>query len=461
MDARPFRLALAVFCFAVTPVFCQEAAFESVVTSERSLDDLYRDLDALSQQVERLQAEQSAMAVPSPAAAPPAAKTFPSVKLTGFFQADTAWFSQDALNQITPAAGVPIGDLQDGADFRRARLAAVGDLTSNTSYMLEMDFAFLGRPSFMDVWVDVKDTFAPGTLRIGHWRQPFSMDALTSVKDLTFFERALPFAFLPFRQIGAEFYGENSRWDGTYGVSVFRFPTDPFGGNVGDNGGYGMATRWTWVPWASRDDSRLLHLGVGYTFTDPSSDVVRFRNTPEIFVSETGGSDILPPGVLPFITFFVDTGPIPTQNVNHFGAELAGILGPLHVQSEAMFVDVRQLDGSSNAFWGAYAQVGYFLTGEVRPYNHKAGVMGRATPFCPLTARRGWGAWEIAGRWSYIDLNDGAIAGNALTDLTAGLNWYLNKNLKWQLMYINASLDNLQLGRSEANIAALRVQADF
>ncbi|TWT46685.1 hypothetical protein Pla111_17860 [Botrimarina hoheduenensis] len=94
-----------------------------------------------------------------PAPTPP--PKFPSVAVTGFFQADAIWFAQDDAN-----IGA-VGDAQDVADFRRARLAAKGKVAENVDYMMEYDFAFPGRPSFMDVYVDLADVSRFGHLRIG------------------------------------------------------------------------------------------------------------------------------------------------------------------------------------------------------------------------------------------------------------------------------------------------------
>ena len=58
------------------------------------------------------------------------APSYPSVKLTGFFQADVGWASQSNLNQTV------VGDMHDGAEFRRARLAATGNAAENVGYML-------------------------------------------------------------------------------------------------------------------------------------------------------------------------------------------------------------------------------------------------------------------------------------------------------------------------------------
>lgn len=376
-----------------------------------------------------------------------------TVKVGGFFQTDWGWFHQDAANIAR------VGDVQDGAGFRRARVSVSGDAWQNIGYFMEYDFAFPGRPSFMDVYFDVRQTQL-GTLRFGHWRQPFGMDGLTSVKELTFLERALPFAFLPFRQIGLGIFDQAYDETMTYALSGFRYPTDTFGNNIGDNGGYAMAGRLTFAPWLSDNGSRLVHVGGAYSFLDPASDVVRYRNQPEFFISETGGANLVPAGVPTAVPPFVDTGPISTHNVNLFAAEGGLVMGSLYMQSEAIYAVVNQIGGRTLSFGGAYAYAGYFLTGEVRPYNRRNGVFGRVKPLRNAGAC-GWGAWELAGRWSYIDLNDANIVGRRLNDLTAGINWYLNPRTKVQFNYIHAFLVDPVTAESNANVFALRGQVDF
>ncbi len=389
-----------------------------------------------------------------PVAAKPAEPFKPTINLGGFFQADWGLFSQDANNIAT------VGDIQDGADFRRARLNAHGDVWTNVGYMIEFDFAFPGRPSFMDVFLDLKDT-AFGTIRVGQWRQPIGMDGLTSVKELTFLERSLPFAFLPFRQIGAGFFDRSNDESTAWAVSVFRYPTDVYGSNVGDNGGYGMASRLTHV-WAyPGDDSHLLHLGTGFSFADPANDRIRYRYQPEFFVSETGAADLVPVGVPSTVPPFVDTGPIAANNYKLFNAEAAATFGSLYMQSEAYVASVDQIALGNANFTGAYAYAGYFLTGEVRPYNRAAGTYGRVMPHCNVGRCGGCGAWEVAGRLSHIDLDDANIMGGRLTDSTFGLNWYLNPNTKFQFNWIHAFLDAPVFGDSDADIFAFRGQIDF
>lgn len=398
-----------------------------------------------------------AMSVPvvcCPSQAP--TSTFPTARLTGFFQADAVWFDQDAANQAA------VGDAQDGADFRRARLAAVGDVWDNVSYMLEMDFGFPGRPSFMDVWLDIDDVCGNGNLRIGQFRHPFGMDGLTSVKELTFLERALPFAFLPFRQIGAMLYGNSQSELATWAISGFRYPTDTFGGNIGDDGGYGMSGRLTGL---LADNHRgIVHIGGGYSLIDPANDQFQYRNQPEVFVGETGGG--VPAGVPANVPPFVDTGAFTADHANLFNVELAGSLGSFYAQSEAFYANVDRPGTSAVTFSGAYAHCGYFLTGEQRVYNKSNGVFGRVTPLRSIgnpcgDHGGGPGAWEVAARWSYLDLNDASIQGGRLNNVTAGLNWYLNPRTKFQFNYIRAMLDSPVNGTSDANIFATRAQIDF
>ncbi|WP_291166545.1 porin [Gimesia sp.] len=386
---------------------------------------------------------------------------FPTARLTGFFQADAVGFIQDAANIQA------VGDIQNGADFRRARLAAAGDAWENIGYMLEMDFAFPGRPSFMDVWLEVRDVLGGNNVRIGQYRQPFGMDGLTSVKELTFLERGLPFAFLPFRQIGAMFFGNTEDEQSTYALSGFRFPTGPYGGNIGDSGGFGVATRLTHLLIDNGGCDGLLHLGGGFTFANPANNLVQYRNQPEVFVSETGGAAQVPVGVPLAVPPFVDTGLIPTQNFSLFNAELAYAIGSFYAQSEMIYAVVNERNGTTNNFSGGYAHFGYFLTGESRTYNRKGGVFGRVVPLEPFSRDGGCGAWEVAGCWSYIDLNDKNIQGGRLTDLTLGVNWYLNQFTKFQFNYIHAFLNSSSnvngpvIDNSNADILALRAQVDF
>ncbi len=392
---------------------------------------------------------------PAPTTAP---KFAPTTKLTGFFQADMAYFSQDT------ASRGQLGHIDNDLGFRRARLAAVGDVAPNVGYSLEMDFAFPGRPSFMDVWMEVRDVGQLGNVRVGQWRQPFGLDELTSVRELTFFERPTMFALAPFRQTGIGFANHSSDERVTWATSVYGFPTDFFGDHVGDSG-FGTAARLTELLIDECDGRRIFHAGAGHVWTHPGATGSFYRNVPE-YGGPFGGAN----GTVGSVPFFVNTGTLSDPNAHIINLELAGVSHSLHWQGEARyaFVDVND---TVVTLPSAYAQVGYLLTGEVRPYNKANATLGRIKPLRPFGDRGGLGAWEIAARYSYIDLNPAEIVaqvppvgqpafGGRLNDTTLGLNWYLNDRTKFQFQYVQAMLDRGGI-ESDTNIAAFRAQLDF
>lgn len=379
--------------------------------------------------------------------ADPAGKGFPTVAITGFFQADALYFHQDTLNTAI------VTDAQDVADFRRARLAAKGKVADNVDYFMEYDFAFPGRPSFMDVYADFADLAPVGRLRVGQWRQPFGMDAQTSVKELMFLERALPFALVPFRQIGIGLYDTAMDQQMTWAVSGYRFPTDVFGNANGDSG-YGFTTRETVLLYDGGCD-RTLHAGAAYTYNRPSNAATRLRSTPEVGFTQLDFTTTNFP-----VPFFVDTNAIATDSYQIYNLELAGTRGPLFFQSEYYGANLDPVAGGGLDFNGAYAQVAYCLTGESHAYNKAAGVYGRIIPHRNY-GHCGVGAWEIAARWSYLDLTDGAVTGGEITDYTLGLNWYLNRYTKFQFNYIHVDLERPAAVDSDANVFAARAQLDF
>src|SRR5690606_35884565 len=126
--------------------------------------------------------------------------------------------------------------------------------------------------------------------------------------------------------------------------------------------------------------------------------------------------------------------------------------------------------GGPGLFFDAFMmQVSYFLTGEHRPYNRYMGIHDRMIPFCNFFRVRtrdegiqmGSGAWEVAARYSWINLTDRNILGNDLQDFTFGLNWYLNPYLRCKFNYVRAFLDDPLEGRSTTNAFGLRVDYEF
>ena len=73
----------------------------------------------------------------------------------------------------------------------------------------------------------------------------------------------------------------------------------------------------------------------------------------------------------------------------------------------------------------------------------------------------GYGAWEVAARFSHLDLNDENIQGGTLTDYTVGVNWFLNPYLKCVFNWIHAMPDSPAFPKSQTDFFGIRTQADF
>jgi len=406
-------------------------------------EELTARLKALEGKASTTEKELKKLSEPKPAEKP----KLPSVTISGVFQADAGAFSQ------TDASRATYGYIENGADFRRARLGAKGSVSDSMDYFMQMDFGFFGRPTFTDVWADFKNAGPLGTVRVGQWKQPFGLETVSSFRYTTFMERSSLFqAFVPFRHIGAGFYNNSDDLNWTWAASYFRTGQDQFGGSLSTDGGNAAAGRLTHLLWYDGPKGEdYLHVGAGYFLNAPPGDKLRYRSIPELFVGEfavpTGGaigtSGQPVPSVANGTPFFVDTGTISGASLSQtVGTEALWVRGPLSWQTEAMgsFVDTSTVGNSF--LYGAYSQVGWFLTGEHRPYERKAGAIDRVTPFNSVSKNGcGRGAWELAARWSYLDLTDKQIAGGNMQNMTTGLNWYVNPYCKCVFNYIHSWTD--------------------
>jgi len=430
---------------------------------------------------------------------------FPTFKTTGFTQLDSAWYSQTPLNRET------VGDAQDGTGFRRARLAVLGKVAEFTNYQIEMDFATAGRPSFFDTYVEQTEVPHFGNIRVGHFCQPLSVDSLSGFRDLPFLERSLPFlALVPFRRIAAMAYDANEDLDTTWAYSVFRtggFNNAPLGDNrfavdIGDVGGYSFSGRLThlWNYDELADGRYLWGIGASYDYSrlgandSFGSGLPNNAGSPRPFYQARTTPEFGPLGYgefgQPFGTavngtpIFVDTGRYAANNFNLFNVETVWQSGPLSLQAEWMGSVVDSVVGPV-FYHGAYAELMWRPTGEHRVFDRKKAVFKNPIPFTDFISTKkdgvyGWGALEIAGRLSYVQLRnpdelDGhyyntatntftgtSKAGNGtLTDTTLGLTWFLNQHFKLQFNWIHAMLNNTAKGFSTADLFVTRVQVDY
>ncbi len=352
------------------------------------------------------------------------------LKIGGRLQNDWFWSSEDSGIKAN------IGEQEDGVEFRRARIYFSGLIYDNVEYKLEIDFEG-GDADFKDAYLALTD-FPLGTLQMGHFKEPFSLDELTSSKYITFMERALPNAFAPGRNMGFMLHNVTSNERMTAAIGVFR-DTDDYGDDV-DDGGYNVTGRVTALPIYRDKGASLVHVGIGYSYRNPD-DSLRYRQRPEAHLAD----------------YFIDTGSFAGDQADLLGLEAAWVNGPLSLQGEYIRADASRMGGSDVAFDGYYVQAGYFLTGEHRSYKASEAAFSRTKPKKNYSNKGGCGAWEVKARYSELDLNDSDITGGELENITAGLNWYLNPNTRIMWDYIHADKDRI----GQADIFMMRLQFDF
>jgi phosphate-selective porin OprO/OprP len=367
------------------------------------------------------------------------------LRIGGRIHNDWVWYSQDEdLEWIgTPKAPVFV-DLEDGVEFRRARIYLSGEVGDNVEFKAQYDFAG-GAAAFKDVYVGLTNVPYVGGLRVGQFKEPFSLDELTSSNDITFMERALPNVFAPSRQTGLMVHGTALEERMTYAAGVFKSVNDY--GNGYDDGTYAYTARVTGLPWYEDEGRQLIHLGAAYSVRNPD-DPIRYRQRPEVHGTSTR---------------FVDTGNMWADDVQLFGLEAAGVYGPLSLQAEYIRTDVDSPLVGDRTFDGWYAYVSYFLTGEHRAYKTSEGAFTAIKPKNNFGFGEdgGSGAWELALRYSTLDLNDGNfLRGGEEDNITAAVNWYLNPNAKVKFEYVRADIDH-DLYAGDLDIFQTRFQFSF
>jgi phosphate-selective porin OprO/OprP len=329
-----------------------------------------------------------------------------SIRIGGRIQIDAATYNGD------------IAGHSDGTEIRRARLFAQGNLGAAWGYKLQYDFADdIVIDGLRDAYLDFNG-FESFKIRVGHTKEPFSLQNMTSSKYVLFTERALPIVFTRGRNLGLEVIHNDKNWSAAVGL----FGRGVNGAELDNDEGFGASSRLTYAP--INEKSRVLHLGATAAYRSTGSiDALRFRIRPESHLTNTR---------------LVDTGFFDADSYNRFVGEAAFISGPFHVQGEYYYTSVDR-DISTHAdldFSGFYVEGGWFLTGESMNYKPSRGIYSRVTPK-NIVGKGGIGAWQVALRFSSLDLTDEDITGGEEDNFTLGLNWYATPNIRFSANYVN------------------------
>jgi phosphate-selective porin OprO/OprP len=365
------------------------------------------------------------------------------VHVGGTLQFDYGWNAASQSVQFGPGG---IGDLQDGALLRRARIRIDGTMYEHVEWVAEYDFAntvendngtstqTIGTPSFINAWIGINDLPLAGTIHVGWLKEPIGFDFINSGRWLNFMERTPGTNSFFTRSVGALLLNKSENERLTWAFGIFHSENDNFGFGFGD-GQYAEVGRITWLPVYEDEGQRLLHLGLGAKHGHLDSNQIDFRGRPSVRTMPGSQEPAL-----------ADTGAIGGSNQDILDVEFAAVYGPWTLQSEyyctfihdSIFPNKPPPEGAPLGtlfYQGAYLEVLYFLTGEYQPYDRKLATFGRVIPrrnFNIWSGEPGCGAWQVGIRYGYLDLQNKGVNGATLNDLVLGLNWFLNPNAKLQ-----------------------------
>lgn len=343
-------------------------------------------------------------------------------------------------------------DLSEGFFVRRARFGVDGTVGGNFTYRLLVDFGGSGTegPSRVnDAWIGYTG-LAPFTFQLGAFSPPANMDDSTTAEDLVFLERSSAGEISRALAAADARFGLGVKANGKRWMSSLTLTSRTVGdAEVFDSQLAAVGRTGFLVATSGNYD---VHLGLSGTYVfappdqgsaaTPPRHAIRFRDRPEIRVDSTR---------------LIDTGAIDAERVSVLAGEFGAHWKNFYVQGEHFWFDVTRRAPSAlddPEFKGYYLQGSWVVTGENRRYNAVTGTFQNPRPRTSFTRDGGTGAWEIAARYSRMDLNfdaglegtaaaPGSVRGGEQSTITLGVNWYPNANFRVMMNYIIIDVDRL------------------
>ncbi len=372
-----------------------------------------------------------------------------SIGLTGDVQFDTGGY----LGFKSDNKAVGPQALSNGVNARRARIGIAGTAgdwgfglvydSGNSS-----DATAKGIETAQIVFGGIKGA----AVEIGYSNTFFTLDQSTGSNDTLFLERASPSNIATNfnagdarSNAGVRFFGDRY-WIGGY-------LTGPASGDSHTLTSERLGSFQRAAFQVLKGDDYTLHLGFGVDelLEAPNSgnatpETVSLSDQPELRIDPT---TLLSTGT-------IGTTAHPASGGYVLDLETAATWSGLYWQGELYKYEVSRRGLEDANFGGAYGQVSWTLTGEHHTYNPQSASYFRIYPKHPFSLTDGqWGAFELAARVSYVDLNSNFVDGKSLasnlaavdggrqTGYTLGLNWYPNDLFRILLDYNHIDYDKV------------------
>jgi phosphate-selective porin OprO/OprP len=333
--------------------------------------------------------------------------------------------------------------------LRRVRPILQATLARRFDVAIVPDFAG-GQAVLQDAYVDAR--FAPAfRLRAGKFKAPFGLERLQTGSNLLFVERALPTSIAPNRDVGIQVHGEVAGGRLAYAAALQDGVPDGGSVDTDTNDGKDVVLRLFALPLSRKTHGPQVGLGLAASSGTQRGPAPSYRS----------------PAQQPFFTYaagVVASGP--RRRISPQAYVYAGAFGLVVEYARSRQRLAREADrfDVTNRAWQVAAS--FFLTGE------KAGwsAVSPARPFDP--SKKQWGALEVAVRAHGLDVDDvvfsrafadPAKAASKAVAWAVGLNWHLNRNVKYVLNFERTRFDGGAAAgdRRAENALLVRAQVAF
>lgn len=400
------------------------------------------------------------------------------LRFRGQIQTDARFYpGHDGFSSGNGSTASPAVSAPDTALLKQFRPILQGTVGGKYDFLLTPDFGG-GKVVVQDAYVDAR--FTPwAQVKVGKQKTPFGLERLQGDADGKFIERGLPNNLVPNRDIGVQLHGLIADNTVDYALGVFNGvidgnSSDSFTSSDTDNNiDKELVARVFATPFKN-DPGLLQNLGVGLaaTYSDFRGSGLGVNATTAQSASESN----LPSfrsnlGQLSFFKYrtaaagaTTTTGTFADGERLRWSPQFYYYTGPFGLFGEYVVVDqdvskintsVKRSDKLKNDAWQIVAS--WVLTGEDAGYTNPIPKQ----PF-NLSNGTGIGAWELVARYGEINIDNKAFSpfgtGTAAAQQArsyadprasakqasawaAGINWYLNRNLKLALDYEETRFD--------------------
>jgi len=344
---------------------------------------------------------------------------------------DGAFFSQDAPSQRQ------VGDLSATSLFRVDDLLLTGQIKFPQPWGFAVGGNYRGLdPTSARGWTTTYlylsiPLGAVGSVTFGKQKAGIGMEMVENGRDISFMERATmstAFAFISSHLPGVRFSNTVAGGRMTWSAGWFNDWLDD--GLTFSQSGQIFAGRVTGLAVEQDGGRRLLHLGASAVYREAPDGAFTLKTVPEVYEAPD----------------FVDTGSFPAIHGASVGGELAAVEGPVTLSGEYASTRIASPPTGDPRFSGWYVTAAWALTGETRPYDHALGAFDAIRPASPFSFRHGGlGAWEVAARYSSIDLTSAGVQGGKFDRVSGALSWYPTSQWRFEVDYGYGRLDRAGL----------------